>query len=276
MDEAMKPGDRVPTMAKVTQVALEDIDTDEDTFQWRLSGWEKTTEGRDQIKDLVRHLRTTQEPLDPITVYPRDGQYIVVDGHHRLEAYKEVWWAKPVPVVVFQGTLQEAREAAYAANGKGQRSYSLQERLEKAWHDTKIWFFSGKKGPSAEQTAKVAGVSRRQVFYMRSALKDREEEVKDLSWAEVVRGKREYNPDPEWQDRKVQELKDALLGLNIIHYVESPDILAMALESISPSLAWSLVAQWTPIALEITQEYQLEQEEEQAAVDAGRFERLEI
>jgi hypothetical protein len=32
-----------------------------------------------------------------------------------------------------------------------------------------------------------------------------------------------------------------------------------------------LVTQWTPIALEIAQEHQLEQEETQAAVEAGRM-----
>jgi ParB-like chromosome segregation protein Spo0J len=276
MHETMMPGDPVPTKAQVTQVTLEDIETDEKTFQWRMDGWEKTAEGRDQIRDLVRHLRNTQEPLDPITVYPRSDQYIVVDGHHRLEAYQEVRWDKPVPVKVFQGTLQEAREAAFTANNKGRRSYSSQERLEKAWHDTKRWFFDGRKDLTVERVAKNSGTGTRTVGYMRARLRDRGVEVKDLSWAEVLRGIREYVPDPEWQDKKVQALKEALIGLNIIHYVQSPDILAMALESISPSLAWNLVVQWTPIALEIAQEHQLEQQEEQAAVDAGRYERLEI
>lgn len=253
----------------ITQMQLGDIDTNEDIFQWRLSGWEKTTEGRDQIKDLVRHLRNTQEPLDPITVYPRDDQYIVVDGHHRLEAYKEVWWDKPVPVVVFHGTLQEAQEAAFAANGKGQRSYSSQERMEKAWHDTKLWFFAGMQGASAEQTAKAAGISRRQVFYMRTILRRRGEEARELSWAEILRGKREYDPDPEWQDKKVQELKEALIGLNIIHYVQSPDILAAALEEISPTIPRALVEYWGHLAAEVTEDREMELEEQAAAVAAG-------
>ncbi|HZH52727.1 MAG TPA: ParB/RepB/Spo0J family partition protein [Microvirga sp.] len=259
-------------LGSVTHVALEDIHTDEATFQWREHGWERTWEGKEQIKDLVRHLRNTKEPLDPITVYERDGQLVVIDGHHRLKAYQEVWWEQPVPVQVFQGNLREAREAAFTANSKGQRPLTLQERQEKAWDYTKEWFFEGMKDLSKDWTAKRAGIAQGTVAKMRKTIRAKGETVKDLSWAEVMQGATEEaraNPDPDWQQRKVDELREAMLSLNVIHYAKSPDILAKAIEGISPNLARALVLQWASIALDVVEDLMREDEEQERAVNAG-------
>jgi hypothetical protein len=262
--------------AKITRVALGDIETDEDLFQWRQSGWQSTVEGREQIRALMGHLRNTGEPLDPLVVYPKDGRYVVIDGHHRLQAYEEVRWTKRVPVRVFQGSLQEARDAAFMANDKGRRPYSSQERLERAWDVTKRWHFDGAKELSKEVTVKMSGVSPRQVAYMRALLKERGEELRKLSWVEALRGAREYEPDPEWRSKKAQEVREALLGVKGVNYRKSPEILAEALEDISPEVPRLLVEQWPDIALDVGQQHELVLEQEQADVDAGLIERLDI
>jgi ParB-like chromosome segregation protein Spo0J len=261
-----------PEFSGITLISCEAIGTDEETFQHRDSGWERTWEGKEQIKDLIRHLKNTREPLDPILVYPRDERFIVIDGHHRLKAYQEVWWDKPVPVKVFKGTLREAKEAAFTANSKGQRSLTLQERQERAWDYTKEWFFDGMKELSKDWTARRVGIAQGTVAKMRKTIRAEGEAIKDLSWAEVLQrgnGDEQREPDHEWHQRKVKELREAMLGLNVIHYAKSPDILAKAIESISPTLAKSLVEHWAHIALDVAETLQWEEEQQERAVKAG-------
>jgi len=258
-------------------VSLGGIETDEDTFQHRAYGWEDTWEGKEQIKDLMRHLRNTQEPLDPILVYRVDGKLVVVDGHHRLEAYRRVQWDKLVPVEVLAGSLRDAKEAGFTANNKGQRPFTLQERQEKAWDYTKEWFFEGMKGLSKDWTAKRAGIAQGTVARMRRLIRAEGETLKDLSWAEVMQRGNEDNlrePDHDWHQRKVKELREAMLGLNVIHYAKSPDILAKAIEGISPTLAKALVEQWAHIALDVAEAIEREEEELDRAVAAGVLPRI--
>ena len=44
-----------------------------------------------------------------------DG-WVLVDGHHRYNAYQEYEYDDPVPVAVFQGTLDEALGEALRDN----------------------------------------------------------------------------------------------------------------------------------------------------------------
>lgn len=262
---------------EVTQVTLGDLVTDEALFQRRMAGWADTWEGKDQINNLVRHLKNTREPLDPILVLPREGRFVVIDGHHRRRAYEVVKWAGPIPVKVFRGTLPEAREAAFLANSKGQRPLTLHERQEVAWDYTKQWFFDGQQEMSKAWTAKHAGVAEGTVARMRKILRAQPEAVKDLSWLEVTEaasGREGAGGDPGWAEKAAQELKDALLRLNIIHYAKSPDILARALESISPTLPRALVEHWTEVAIQVAELNETGLEAYEVDAEAGRIPRI--
>jgi len=50
---------------------------------------------------LVHSLSISGPSLDPLLVFPAGSRYFVIEGHHRLAAYKAVKWDEPIPVEVF-------------------------------------------------------------------------------------------------------------------------------------------------------------------------------
>ena len=81
----------------------------------------------------MRVLKSTGEPLEPLLVYPMNGRFFVIDGHHRLDAYRKARWKRPIPVEVFEGTYDEARLAALTGNTKDKLRLSGPEKREAAW-----------------------------------------------------------------------------------------------------------------------------------------------
>ena len=116
--------------SKPTQLLLKEIKTDEATFQWRVSQFNKV-ESAEQLRVLTQALQNSNKPLDPLQVFQKDdGYYYVMEGHHRLAAYRKARWKKPIPVTVFEGTLEQARLAALEANVKDKLRLSGPEKRE--------------------------------------------------------------------------------------------------------------------------------------------------
>jgi ParB-like chromosome segregation protein Spo0J len=67
---------------------------------------------------LAKALKERGVPLEPLLVFPVDGQFYVMDGHHRLAAYHTVSWKKHIPVEVFEGTFEEAHREALRRNSR--------------------------------------------------------------------------------------------------------------------------------------------------------------
>jgi uncharacterized ParB-like nuclease family protein len=85
--------------AKPTQLPLKAIKIDETTFQWRVSQFNKAASA-EHLRILTQALKNMDKPLDPIQVFQKDGQYYVIEGHHRWAAYRKARWKKPIPVTV--------------------------------------------------------------------------------------------------------------------------------------------------------------------------------
>ena len=88
-------------MAKRTKVADEvpkalkpdDIHVAPRVFQWRLRG--RNIEPSDMhTLELVRVIQDGETPLPPLTVYLIGDRFYVLDGHHRLRAYRSVGWKR--------------------------------------------------------------------------------------------------------------------------------------------------------------------------------------
>lgn len=107
-----------------------------------------------RLKDLVidaeefspRHLKLNQahvdelerglelgRPLDRLTVWATDGKLVLVDGHHRAEAYRRARWKLEVPIFTFEGTLADARLKAVWLNAKTRLALTAAERADAAW-----------------------------------------------------------------------------------------------------------------------------------------------
>jgi hypothetical protein len=79
--------------------------------------------------------------LGKILLWMAGSTPIVIDGHHRLEAYRRAG-RKRVRVEIFQGTLEDAFLEADRRNSKIITPMNSLERLERAWHHVKMGLYS--------------------------------------------------------------------------------------------------------------------------------------
>lgn len=115
-------------------VALSDIRQCTAIFQPR------STDGRDgsksdrHVRTLVSALRNSRtRDLEPVLVMPLGQRWQLIEGHHRVAAYMTVRRATPIPVEIFEGTLNDAIAQSIGRNSKNKLPMSLQERREAAW-----------------------------------------------------------------------------------------------------------------------------------------------
>src|SRR5262249_6457851 len=80
-----------------SELALEDIYVANNVFQWRFSG-ANIAALEEHTKVLMRVLEDHGKPLDPIVVTQIGDRFYVIDGHHRVQAYRSVKWSSMVPV----------------------------------------------------------------------------------------------------------------------------------------------------------------------------------
>jgi hypothetical protein len=158
--------------------------------------------------DLVRAIRNVGM-LDPILVMYVGQHPYVIDGHHRVAAYEVAKVTAPVPVEYFQGTLEEAVAAAGRANSKAKLPMQPQERQNYAWKLVLLGAYSKSK------IVEAAGVSARQVGYMRTVKSDLGAAAFDcVEW--WVARQRAEGTNREWSDEQRQvweeERADELVG----------------------------------------------------------------
>jgi ParB-like chromosome segregation protein Spo0J len=250
--------------ARPASLPLADIHVSTDAFQWRdMRGNEKARD--DHVLTLSRALQDQERPLDPLLVVPVGSRFFVVDGHHRLAAYRSVGWSNGVPVEVFEGSLEKARQEALARNSKDKLSMSRREKSEAAW---KLVQEGG--GLTKEQQARLSGVSPRTIASMRRALREHGEKVRGLSWTEARRFVEGWKKDPQednWREAQVQELLALLEKTSVAGKLRSaPDIAALALQRLDDRLARTIV-------LELAGDYLDDLDVEQIREDL-EFERL--
>jgi uncharacterized ParB-like nuclease family protein len=95
------------TERKLRRLPIQEIKTLETVFQPRqMDG--ATVESGKHLGELKRALQAKGE-LDPITVLKVGGEWLCLDGHHRLEAYRQAGGRRThIPVRVFGGNLEDA------------------------------------------------------------------------------------------------------------------------------------------------------------------------
>lgn len=217
-------------------------------FQWRCCERDKIRSAA-HIAELVRALRTTGAPFEPLTVFPAGDKFFVMDGHHRLAAYEAADWSKPVPVEVYGGSLEDARLTALQSNSKDKLPMRREEKAEAAWRLVKE-----DNGLSKQQLLSLGLVSNGTIGTMRAKWR----EIKDAgdpsllktTWTHALQwasgGRVEWNAE-NWREQKVLELVERLVAAGIAkEYGKHPDVVAEALCRIDPDLPTTVMAQLEP------------------------------
>jgi ParB-like chromosome segregation protein Spo0J len=215
-------------------------------FQWRMPS-ENIVAKEDHIFDLANALRDREKPLDPILVFPVGERYYVVDGHHRINAYHSAKWKNPIPVMVFNGSFQDARIEAFRRNSKNKLAMTKQDKMEGTWRLVK------EENLSISETSDATGASPSQISIMRNvwtrlcADQEHKDDASELSWAQarMALAGIEIEVDDEWKQKEAQKLVDALLKAKIGQgLMKHPDITARALSMINERLPRTLVWEW--------------------------------
>ncbi|MEB3043108.1 ParB/RepB/Spo0J family partition protein [Rhizobium mulingense] len=198
-DVHLKPSDvELPQLMELPQVfQIRDLDVDER-----------------HVSDLLK-LLSIHKTLDPITVWPCGDAIIVIDGHHRLEAYRRWNRKAPLPVTFFEGTVEEAIQFAESANGKVKLQLGYREKANYAW---KLVVYADELGKlSKAQLIQRTHISKGTIDTMRKVarelgVKARTFPVWDEAHAEWKRlnSGEEREVDHAWLEAEAMKLVDRL------------------------------------------------------------------
>lgn len=208
-------------------------------FQWRLEGHDLLASD-EHIRELMRSATAQEGPLDPVLVTPIGQSYYLIDGHHRIAAYRSLGWRESVPVAYFEGSLHEAVQEALRQNVKGQLPLTTEAKFEAAWSLVK----QGRL--KANQIRALTTISRRTIVTMNKKLKDLGEGAESVSWAEARRRNWEPDPDSDWRTEKAQKIANAILRNTGISLARDPRLLAEALPLVNERLPDFLILAWAP------------------------------
>lgn len=207
------------------ELHLQDIETVPELFQPRGGISER------HVSELVKAIKAVGA-LDPVTVMVIGSRTILIDGHHRIEAYGAAQWAAPVPVRYFEGTPEEAVLVAGEANSKAKLPMDNTDRQNFAWRLVLI------ERHSKSEVSKASGISEAQVAIMRRAKKTLGERAGDFSsWfrARLAANGRDLVIDPnekeEWMQQVADRYADELTKNFSTKLALNPEIAAMALAS---------------------------------------------
>ena len=192
-----------------------------------------------QIKELVAVIKATDEPLDPVVVWEdtSTGQYHLVDGFHRYEAYRQAMrdkaWRKDrqIPCRIVQGDIEEVILEVYRENQKGKLGFDQEQRMEFAWRQLWAGQWDGLtvRTVSRRYTISVGMVSKMQNAARKQFPKHVEPEPPCL-WEEARKGEEEDQEEP--QETDVDELAEGLadsLGRAFERSGHDPEVLQAAL-----------------------------------------------
>ena len=234
-------------MDRPRTLPLSEVHVADKVFQWRNRN-ENIAPSMRHLEELTRVLKTTKKPLDPIVVTPVGRKFYLLEGHHRVEAYRAAGWRREVPVKHFEGNVVEAQDEALRLNIKDKLPMSRAEKFDAAFRLVR----RGKK--TYPEIREITTVSVRTLATMAEVLRVRPDAA-ELSWnrARALQFKKDEQQegDLDWQERKAQKLAEQLVHNVGPGFVRDADITARALEIIDGDLPKALVNQWFETAMEV-------------------------
>jgi ParB-like chromosome segregation protein Spo0J len=234
-----------------THLPLSDFRIADQVFQWRKFDDELAAEER-HVKELVRALIANKQPLEPILVIPLGSQFFVVDGHHRVLAYRRAEWKEPVPVTHFEGSVEDAWLEALRLNVKDKLPMNPSDKLEAAWALVK----EGKERFSKKQISEETTVSKATIATMRQLLKEYPQAF-NMGWKQARRLTKDTEEEidrDQWLEAGARKLAKQLVKVIGANPAKRPDVLALALSKVDPVLPSLLVQEWPDEVREFAQE----------------------
>jgi hypothetical protein len=183
------------------------------------------------LTTLSKLLKSTED-LDPVTVMVVGNHFILIDGHHRHEAYRRSPDRRDIPVRYFEGTPEKAVLEADRANTRAFLPMDNRQRQNRAWRLTRSGFYSKR------EIAEASGISHAQVAIMRKVMKTLGEQAHDFDrWWQARRaadGKCNEDMSEEdremWIEEQAQAYADRLAKEFSTKLARNPEIAARALE----------------------------------------------
>jgi hypothetical protein len=245
LEEQIKQGRPEPE-EKPTALPMQAIREMPEVFQQRdCPEWQS----KGHIQELHR-VPKDGRTLDPVTVFWIGSGWALVDGHHRLGAYRLARWRKEIPVQVLSGkTLAEARLFAGLTNGKASLAMTSAEKSQFAWR------MRVTSDLSKARIQKASGMSDgwmgecQRVF---KALREDKglplDELAEMRWHDARRRARgEAEEETDWEseeEREAQEWAAKLLKICGKRGHQRHHVLARALEIYDPRLPNTLRQLW--------------------------------
>ncbi len=189
--------------------------------------------------------------MDPMTIFWTGNGWAVIDGHHRLRAYRATDWRDDVPVKVFTGSLDEAMGYAGKLNSGEKLPMSNSEKKALAWKLTTCTKLS------KECVRLASGMSDGFLSHMRRIhailLKEKSlaaEGVAAMSWHDAQKQAAGEAPEKEvidrdaWIEEKAQEMANRILKAIGKQGQQKHEVFARALEIYDSRLPDALREFW--------------------------------
>jgi hypothetical protein len=173
--------------------------------------------------------------------------WVCIDGHHRLAAYKKAEWRKGVAVLVFVGTIDAAMAKAASGNTKNRLHMRTDEKFNAAWRLTVGTELSKRVISITTGTSEGTGANMRRV---KTALlyETPNRDLSELTWGEAQRDTLGGTSDEiDWDAKKreeAQQLANKIIKAIGIRGAKDEETLAMALEIIDQRLPAALATIW--------------------------------
>jgi len=217
--------------AEIIHACIDSIIVNEDVFQFRnvladgIDAHKEHGKSIDHINTLAGNVKkgVLFEAILVIRSDEGDGKYIVVDGHHRLKAYKKAWKdeaGKKVPIKVLPActTRDEATLLSLLSNKDDKLSMTSRQKTEAAW-----------KILRTNETVRNAGSLRRVADALKNIishvtigkmlkhykkLANAGESAEGL-WIEHQRGNLEYDDDYDEDQRRQERMEKLAASLTV-------------------------------------------------------------
>jgi hypothetical protein len=233
-------------------IPIKHINTAQSVLQPR--GLNDISASEEHIKVLVKAIEQNKPSytLDPITIWWSGSNYRVIDGHHRLEAYKQVSKSGMIklpliPVQLFEGTLKGALLESTKLNSKDKLPMSSDDKFDRAWKLVCLESYT------INETANVCGIGSATISRMRTSLNEYQakfpqtwrEEVFRLTWKRAMMlDQEDHEFDEEWEIKLAKEWAQRLHKAFGVKLSSQPSVAALALQYYSQDLVPSLIGEW--------------------------------
>lgn len=241
----MAEAERQPQPSTPARLALRDMRTAEAVFQPRdvNAAWLASESHVKLLVDAVKE--NGAEAFDPLTVWWSGAAWYVIDGHHRLMAFRQVKEGSAVPVSVFTGPLHSAITRSVALNSKDKLPMRKEDKLERAWKLVCLG------GLTKAEIHAATTISTRTIASMRQKCKqllERGHRPLEWDWRDAKQDNQTVAPDDSWAEKLAQDWVRRLVKAFDKKLIEQPGIAARALELYSDRLPLELARLWPDAA----------------------------